>query len=157
MDVKPHGEEEGTPADRIVLVMTDLAGAMGRLNDLIAQRAGVGSTDLLCLHVLNREGPSTAGRLSARLGRTTGAITQMIDRLQKAGYVRRRPHPEDRRSVMVEAVPEALGRIAALYAGLDARSRRLMSEFTPEQLATVHAFLVASHQIAVEESDLLTR
>ncbi|MGW4800359.1 hypothetical protein ACWEPC_48880, partial [Nonomuraea sp. NPDC004297] len=75
---------------------------------------------------------------------------------QEERHEQQHPHPEDRRSVMVEAVPEALGRIAALYAGLDARSRRLMSEFTPEQLATVHAFLVASHQIAVEESDLLT-
>ncbi|MGW3346847.1 MarR family winged helix-turn-helix transcriptional regulator [Nonomuraea rubra] len=142
-------------ADGIVRAMTDLAGAMGRLNDLIAQRSGVGPTDLLCLHTLNREGPSTAGALSARLGRTTGAITQMIDRLQRAGFVRRRPNPEDRRSVVVEAVPDALTRIAALYAGLDTRSRRLMGEFTQEQLAAVHAFLVASHRIAVQEADEL--
>ncbi|MFI7639680.1 MarR family winged helix-turn-helix transcriptional regulator [Nonomuraea sp. NPDC049400] len=156
MGVKPHNEEEGALADQIVQAMTDLAGALGRLNDLVAQRVGVGPTDLLCLHALNREGPSTAGALSARLGRTTGAITQMIDRLQKAGYVKRRPHPEDRRSVMVEAVPEALGKVAALYAGLDASSRQLMSEFTAEQLAAIHAFLVASHQDVVHESDLLT-
>ncbi|MCC5576971.1 MarR family transcriptional regulator [Microtetraspora sp. AC03309] len=156
MNVKPDHEDEGALADRIVLAMTDLAGAMGRLNDLVAQRVGVGPTDLLCLHTLNREGPSTAGALSARLGRTTGAITQMIDRLQRAGYVQRRPHPEDRRSVLVEAVPDALGKVAALYAGLDTRSRRLMSEFSAEQLATIHAFLAASHQNAVQESDLLT-
>ncbi|MGR6913236.1 MarR family winged helix-turn-helix transcriptional regulator [[Actinomadura] parvosata] len=142
-------------ADGIVLAMTDLAGALGRLNDLIAQRSGVGPTDLLCLHTLNRLGPSTAGVLSARLGRTTGAITQMIDRLQKAGFVRRRPNPEDRRSVVVEAVPEALARIAELYAGLDARSRALMAELSEEQLAAVHDFLVASHRIAVQEADAL--
>ncbi|MFC5830902.1 MarR family winged helix-turn-helix transcriptional regulator [Nonomuraea insulae] len=156
MDVKPPGEEEGTLADQIVLAMTDLVGAMGRLNDLVAQRLGVGPTDLLCLHTLNREGPSTAGALSARLGRTTGAITQMVDRLQKAGYVRRRPHPEDRRSVVIEAIPDALGKVAALYTGLDARSRRLMAEFTEDQLAAVHAFLAASHHNAVQESDNLT-
>ncbi|MEV0387736.1 MarR family transcriptional regulator [Nonomuraea sp. NPDC050643] len=81
----------------------------------------------------------------------------MIDRLQKAGYVRRRPHPDDRRSVVVEAVPDALARIAALYTGFDVRSRRLMDGFTAEQLAAVHAFLVASHENAVQESDLLTK
>ncbi|MFI6740602.1 MarR family winged helix-turn-helix transcriptional regulator [Nonomuraea sp. NPDC050451] len=152
MNVKP---QDDLP-DRIVLAMTDLAGAMGRLNDLIAQRAGVSPTDLLCLHTLNREGPSTAGRLSARLGRTTGAVTHMIDRLEKAGYVRRRPHPEDRRSVVVEAVPEALGKVAAFYEGLDARARRLMGEFTTEQLEAIHAFIAGSHRDAVEESDRMT-
>ncbi|GAA3583310.1 MarR family transcriptional regulator [Nonomuraea rosea] len=156
MDVKPHDEEAGALADRIVLVMTDLAGAMGRLNDLIAQQAGVGPTDLLCLHTLNREGASTAGALSTRLGRTTGAVTHMIDRLEKAGYVRRRPHPDDRRSVLVEAVPEALGRIAAFYEGLDARSRRFMGEFSNEQLRTICDFLVGSHDNTVAESDRLT-
>ncbi|MEV4169230.1 MarR family transcriptional regulator [Nonomuraea sp. NPDC049709] len=130
---------------------------MGRLNDLVAQRVGVGPTDLLCLHSLNREGPSTAGALSARLGRTTGAITQMIDRLQKAGYVRRTRHPDDRRSVVIEAVPEALGKVAELYAGLDERSRRLMGGYSAEQLEVVHDFLVATHRSAVEESDLLAR
>lgn len=156
MDVKPPNEEEGALADQIVLAMTDLVGAMGRLNDLVAQRVGVGPTDLLCLHTLNREGPSTAGALSARLGRTTGAITQMIDRLQKAGYVRRRPHPDDRRSVVIEAIPDALGKIATLYTGLDTRSRRLMNEFTEDQLTAIHAFLAASHHIAIQESDNLT-
>ncbi|MFC7583767.1 MarR family winged helix-turn-helix transcriptional regulator [Nonomuraea antimicrobica] len=155
MNVKPHDDGQAALADQIVLAMTDLVGAMGRMNDLVAQRVGVGPTDLLCLHTLNREGPSTAGALSVRLGRTTGAITQMIDRLQKAGFVRRRPHPEDRRSVLVEAVPDALGKVAALYTGLDARARELMGEFSAEQLAAVHAFLVASHQNAVKESDLL--
>lgn len=156
MDVKPEDEDAQAFADRIARAMTDFAGAMGRLNDLVAQQAGVGPTDLLCLHTLNREGPSTAGALSARLGRTTGAVTHMIDRLEKAGYVRRRPHPEDRRSVMVEAVPDTLGKIAALYSGLDASSRRLMGEFTVEQLATIHAFLVGSHLNAVAECDRLT-
>ncbi|MFI0424069.1 MarR family winged helix-turn-helix transcriptional regulator [Spongiactinospora sp. 9N601] len=156
MSVKPRNEEEGTLPDRIALAMTDLAGAMGRLNDLVAQRIGVGTSDLLCLHTLGREGSSTAGTLSARLGRTTGAITQMIDRLERAGYVRRKPDPEDRRRVVVEAVPESLGKIAALYVGVDARSRRLMSRFTAEQLDVIHVFLNESRQIMVEESDSLT-
>ncbi|WP_160150150.1 MarR family winged helix-turn-helix transcriptional regulator [Nonomuraea solani] len=156
MDVKPRNGEEGEQADRIVLAMTNLAGALGRLNDVIAQQAGVGPTDLMCLHTLNREGPSTAGALSARLGRTTGAITQMIDRLERAGFVRRGPDPDDRRRVVVEAVPEALEKVAAAYAGLDARSRRLMGEYTADQLRIVHAFLEASHHLVVQEIDSLT-
>nr|WP_281250094.1 MarR family transcriptional regulator [Nonomuraea jiangxiensis] len=70
---------------------------------------------MLCLHALDRAGASTAGALSSQLGRTTGAVTHMIDRLEKAGYVRRKPDPQDRRRVLVEASASGLERIASLY------------------------------------------
>ncbi|MFF3910687.1 MarR family winged helix-turn-helix transcriptional regulator [Streptomyces sp. NPDC001848] len=156
MPVKPH-EDENELANRIIASMTDLAGALGRLNDLVAQRLGVAQTDLLCLHVLNRAGASTAGALSSQLGRTTGAVTHMIDRLEKAGYVRREPDPQDRRRVLVEASAPGLERIASFYEGMDARSRRLMATFSDDQLAAIHAFLLGSCESAAEECDRLIR
>ena len=156
MPVKPQ-DDQNELADRIIASMTDLAGALGRLNDLIAQQLGIVQTDLLCLHVLNRAGASTAGALSAQLGRTTGAVTHMIDRLEKAGYVRRKPDPQDRRRVLVEALPPGLERIASFYDGIDARSRRLMASFSGEQLAAIHAFLLGSYAGAAEECDDLIR
>jgi DNA-binding MarR family transcriptional regulator len=157
MPVKPQDDQDGELAGRIIATMTDLAGALGRLNDLIAQHLGIAQTDLLCLHVLDRAGASTAGALSSRLGRTTGAVTHMIDRLEKAGYVRRRPDPRDRRRVLVEASAPALERIAAFYDGLDARSRRSMAAFSGDQLAAIHAFLLSSYESAAEECDRLIR
>ncbi|MFI6907061.1 MarR family winged helix-turn-helix transcriptional regulator [Nonomuraea sp. NPDC050394] len=157
MSVKPHDDHTGELADRIVTSMTDLAGALGRLNDLISQRLGIAQTDLLCLHALNRAGASTAGALSTQLGRTTGAVTHMIDRLEKAGYVRRQPDPEDRRRVLVEASAQGLERIASFYEGIDARSRRAMATLSPDQLATIHTFLRGSYEDAVDECDLLLR
>jgi DNA-binding MarR family transcriptional regulator len=156
MPVKPQdGQDE--PADRIIASMTDLAGALGRLNDLVAQQLGIAQTDLLCLHVLNRAGASTAGALSAQLGRTTGAVTHMIDRLEEAGYARRKPDPTDRRRVLVEASAPGLERIASFYDGMDARSRRLTATFSGGQLAAIHAFLLGSYESAAEECDHLTR
>ncbi|MBT2235674.1 MarR family winged helix-turn-helix transcriptional regulator [Nonomuraea sp. NEAU-A123] len=155
MPVKPHDDHADDLADRIVASMTDLAGALGRLNDLIAQHLGIAQTDLLCLHALNRAGASTAGALSSQLGRTTGAVTHMIDRLEKAGYVRRQPDPTDRRRVLVEASAPGLERIASFYEGLDVRSRRLMATFSGDQLATIHAFLLSSYEDATEECDHL--
>ena len=157
MPVKPQDDQTDEPADRIIAAMTDLAGALGRLNDLIAQHLGIAQTDLLCLHVLNRAGASTAGALSSRLGRTTGAVTHMIDRLEKAGYVRRKPDPGDRRRVLVEASAPALERIASFYEGMDARSRRLTATFSGGQLAAIHAFLRGSYESATEECDDLIR
>ncbi|MFJ3310636.1 MarR family winged helix-turn-helix transcriptional regulator [Streptomyces sp. NPDC086549] len=156
MPVKPQDDHDEL-ADRIIASMTDLAGALGRLNDLIAQQLGIAQTDLLCLHVLNRAGASTAGALSSQLGRTTGAVTHMIDRLEKAGYVRRKPDPQDRRRVLVEASAPGLERIASFYEGMDARSRRLMAAFSGDQLTTIHTFLLGCHESAVEECDHLIR
>ncbi len=156
MPVKPQ-DDQNELADRIIASMTDLAGALGRLNDMIAQQLGIAQTDLLCLHVLNRAGASTAGALSAQLGRSTGAVTHMIDRLEEAGYVRRKPDPTDRRRVLVEASAPGLERIASFYDGMDARSRRLMATFSHEQLTAIHAFLLGSNESAAEECDHLIR
>jgi DNA-binding MarR family transcriptional regulator len=156
MPVKPQ-DDQNELASRIIASMTDLAGALGRLNDLIAQQLGIAPTDLLCLHVLNRAGACPAGALSAQLGRSTGAVTHMIDRLEKAGYVRRKPDPRDRRRVLVEALAPGLGRIASFYDGLDASTRRLMAAFSGEQLAAIHAFLLGSYEGAAEECDHLLR
>jgi DNA-binding MarR family transcriptional regulator len=156
MPVKPQ-DSQNELADRVIASMTDLAGALGRLNDLIAQQLGIAQTDLLCLHVLNRAGASTAGALSAQLGRTTGAVTHMIDRLEKAGYVRRKPDPKDRRRVLVEALAPGLERIASFYDGMDARTRLLMDTFSGDQLAAIRAFLLGSYESAAEECDRLIR
>ncbi|MGK5641635.1 MarR family winged helix-turn-helix transcriptional regulator [Streptomyces sp. URMC 126] len=157
MSVKPTSGETDVAADaladRIMLAMTDLAGALGRLHDRTAQQLNMAPTDLLCLHTLDREGPTTAGTLSTRLGRTTGAVTHMLDRLERAGYVHRRPHPDDRRRVVVEAAPEGLARIAAAYKGLEARSRVLMSGFSADELRAIHAFLTGSRDDALAESE----
>ncbi|GAA5192279.1 hypothetical protein GCM10023322_51540 [Rugosimonospora acidiphila] len=157
MPVKPQDDQTNELANRIIASMTDLAGALGRLNDLIAQHLGIAQTDLLCLHVLNRAGASTAGALSSQLGRTTGAVTHMIDRLEKAGYVRRKPDPKDRRRVLVEASAPGLERIASFYERIDARSRRLMDTFSGDQLAAIHTFLLGSYESAAEECDHLIR
>ncbi|MBC2878460.1 MULTISPECIES: MarR family winged helix-turn-helix transcriptional regulator [Streptomyces] len=161
MSVKPTaggaGGSADALADHIMLAMTDLAGALGRLHDRIAQQLNVAPTDLLCLHTLDREGPTTAGTLSTRLGRTTGAVTHMLDRLEKGGYVHRRPHPEDRRRVIVEASPEGLRRIAAYYKGLDARSRTLASDFSPQELQAILRFLTGSRNDVLAETEELPK
>jgi hypothetical protein len=59
-------------------------------------------TDLICMCLLQLNGPATPGWLAEKTGLTTGAVTGMIDRLERAGYVRRQPDPTDRRRVIVQ-------------------------------------------------------
>src|SRR5262245_6590047 len=72
----------------------------------IAEKLGLSLTDLGCGEILSRTGSITAGELAALSGLTTGAITGVVDRLEKGGLARRVNDPNDRRRVMIEPVSE---------------------------------------------------
>jgi DNA-binding MarR family transcriptional regulator len=74
------------------------------ISDLVAARVGLNSSDLECLDLLYLAGATTAGRLAAHTGLTSGATTAVIDRLERAGFVHRRRDRSDRRLVFVEVV-----------------------------------------------------
>src|SRR5580704_19392550 len=77
------------------------------VDDLICQLLGVNRTDARCLDVLDERGSMSAGDLAEASRLTTGAITAVIDRLDRAGLARRVPDPADRRRVLVELTPKA--------------------------------------------------
>src|SRR5688572_19438670 len=68
----------------------------------VADRLGINVTDVKCYSLLRQRGAMTAGELSEKTGLTTGAITGVVDRLEKAGLVQRRRDAHDRRRVIVE-------------------------------------------------------
>src|SRR3982751_5981610 len=70
-------------------------------SQVVADKVGLHSTDNKCLDFLILNGPSTAGQLAKYTGLTTGAVTAMVDRLIKAGFVRRQHSEEDRRKVVI--------------------------------------------------------
>ncbi len=95
-------------------------------------------------------GPTTAGKLSAHTGLTTGATTAVIDRLERAGFARRLRNTEDRRSVLVEALPERLRQIEALYQPLAVAVARLNEEYGDRQLAVIVDYLSRAVTLAAE-------
>jgi DNA-binding MarR family transcriptional regulator len=74
----------------------------------VADRAGISSADMDCIDFVNVEGRMTAGRLAELTGLTTGAITGVVDRLEKAGFVRRERDETDRRKVFIVPVAERM-------------------------------------------------
>lgn len=111
------------------------------ISDLVATRVGLNSTDLECLDLLYLAGATTAGALARHTGLTTGATTAVIDRLERAGFVRRRRDVADRRCVLVEVVPASARRIQPLYALLGTRMAELNTQYTDDQLATIVDYL----------------
>jgi DNA-binding MarR family transcriptional regulator len=89
-------------------------------------------------------------RRSDRL--TTGAITGVIDRLEKAGFARRERDTEDRRRVLVRPLPDVERRMAPLYASLQRSMMALWSRYSEQELALLIAFLARSYAICCEDN-----
>src|ERR1700754_345536 len=81
----------------------------------VADSVGISSSDMDCMDFLNLEGRMTAGRLAELTGLTTGAITGVVDRMEKAGFVRRERDDSDRRKVFIALVPDRLKEIGEFY------------------------------------------
>lgn len=129
-----------TPTDRIVLEIRKFIAAAIFFNAQAAEKAGLGLTDMQMIHVLQLYGPSTPSRLAAGTGLSSGGVTVALDRLEKAGYIRRQPNPADRRSLLVALVPSSLGRLAGLYEGVERETRRLLATLPPRDLEAVIRF-----------------
>jgi DNA-binding MarR family transcriptional regulator len=120
------------------------------LSDTVARLVGLNSTDLECLDLLEMAGPTTAGRLAEHAGLTTGAMTAVIDRLERAGFARRLRDAEDRRCVRVEALPRNFRHVAALYQGLAESTAQLHELYDDRQLALIVDYLTRALALAAE-------
>ena len=72
-------------------------------DDAAATYAGLNRTDMRCVDILQREGPMTAGQLGARAHLSSGAITAVVDRLERTDFVRRIRDTVDRSTSLVGA------------------------------------------------------
>jgi DNA-binding MarR family transcriptional regulator len=106
----------------------------------VASYVGVSSSDLECLDFLNLEGRVTAGRLAELTGLTTGAITGVIDRLEKAGFVRRERDDEDRRKVFIAPVPENIAKVGKCYEPVQRAMLELWSAYSETELRLLLRF-----------------
>jgi DNA-binding MarR family transcriptional regulator len=121
------------------------------ISQAVSERFGLNSSDLECLDLALLSGGATAGEFAKATGLTTGAITGVIDRLERAGYVRRGRDPTDRRKVVVRARPAMTRRIAPLYDSLQREMTALWSQYRDDQLAVILDFLTRSCNLAVQE------
>ena len=120
------------------------------ISDTIAGRVGLNSTDLECLDLLFLAGPTTAGRLAAHTGLTTGAMTAVLDRLERARFVRRRRDADDRRRVLVEVLPRAIDRMQPFYAPLASAMSRLHATYGDRELALIVDYLSRAFEVSTE-------
>ena len=142
--------------------MQELENAMRRssaqgviFGQTVANTAGISGSDLECLDFLNLEGRVTAGRLAEVTGLTTGAITGVVDRLEKAGFVRRERDEVDRRKVFIAIVPEKVARIGRLYVPMQEAMQKLWSTYSEAELLLLLRFANEGYKAVLEATEAL--
>src|SRR5437667_4555779 len=112
----------------------------------VANTVGISGSDLECLDFLNLEGRVTAGRLAELTGLTTGAITGVVDRMEKAGLVRRERDVADRRKVFIAPTAERVREIGRFYEPLQRAMEKLVDTYTDVELRLLLRFATESYQ-----------
>ena len=128
------------------------------LHTAIADRLGLNPSDHKCADLLTAEnGLSSPGRLAELTGLSTGAITGVLDRLERAGFVARQPDPGDRRRILVRLTPERMPDMARIFAPLRQGMQQLCSRYSVDELSLILRFLQEQNEMASRATDEVRR
>ena len=116
-------------------------------NQSVADRLGMHPTDVQCLNLLTLAAePRTTGQIAELTGLTSGSATRLVDRLERAGYVRRERDTQDRRKVLVHLVEDRIADFGRLWAELSAGWDAIFDGYTEKELT----FLVRHMRRTIE-------
>jgi DNA-binding MarR family transcriptional regulator len=122
-----------------------------------AAKLGLGITDMKMISTLLQEGPMTAGQLSQRLNLTTGAVSNVIDRLEQRNFVKRAPDAKDRRKVIVTAYKEKLEPSYNIYRSMGDAFEWLLETYSTKELEFLVRYNQATIELTMLESAKLTK
>ncbi|HEX4212678.1 MAG TPA: MarR family transcriptional regulator [Candidatus Dormibacteraeota bacterium] len=133
---------DGAEARRRVLAQLRVLGReMGEMSRRVSRSMGLHDTQLRAVDQLLRSEHLSPGDLSRRLGLSTGATTALIDNLEQLGHARRRPHPEDRRRVVLEATEHARQEGGQAFRPLGATFAAMLEGYDRQELEAIDRFL----------------
>jgi len=127
------------------------------LHQAVAERLGLNIIDLRCLRLASEVAEPTAGHLAKITGLTTGTITGLLDRLEKARFVRRERGSDDRRKVIVKVLPGGAQKIERIMGPLSQDMNKALQDFTEDELKAVLKFFevtagaVSRHLVRIDE------
>ena len=142
---------------RVAASLRALSTDIDRLDQAAADRYGLNRTDMRALDILGQAGPLAPTDLARQLGFTTGGVTTVLDRLERAGYIRRRPDTSDRRRLVVEATAATTARDQEVFGDLIRQTGELLATYTDDQLQVIDDFLTRARQLTAGHADTLSR
>lgn len=125
--------------------------AVDEVDEAASEYVGMNRTDMRCVDIVERRGRLTAGELATEMGLTTGAVTGMLDRLEKRGMVRRVRDAKDRRRVLVE--PADLRAAWAVYGPIKESSDPALARYSQTDLALIRDFLVEGRELLMKHAE----
>ena len=155
----PHSDGAGAEysSERIRDLLHRKALATERHRAGVARRLGLSDTEVTALAHLARHGSLTPSRLGDLLFLTSGGVTALTRRLERGGYVRREPHPRDKRSTVISAEPSILEAAEELFAPLVAALDGASAALTDEQRLLVGRYLEHVVALSEQQADAVAR
>ncbi|GAA0942384.1 MarR family winged helix-turn-helix transcriptional regulator [Virgisporangium aurantiacum] len=135
----------------------ELSTAVILFHEAIGHRLGLSAADQRALRIIAGRGPLTAGTLAQLTGLSPGAVTGLVDRLERGGHVTRAADPADRRRIVISAAPTpATGTgIGAAFARLSAAMSAMTSRYDEKEAAAIADFVQRTIEILREQTRLL--
>lgn len=131
----------GEALRRVQTGLRRLTQGLHRLNDAVGSQIDLLPGDLEVLDMIGRDGPMSPRDITAATGIHPATLTGLLDRLEHGGWLTRRPDPDDRRRLIVEASADRGAEVARLYAPMSKALTEICADFTDEELAMVVSFL----------------
>lgn len=127
-----------------------------QMHEAIARKAGIPGTDHKYLGFLMVKGQMTAGELSALTGLTTGAVTGLIDRMEKKKLVKRQFAEDDRRKVIIVPITKnIMALLQPLYKEFRSKTENLFASFSNKDLKVLETYFLKAIEIMNETTDKL--
>ena len=128
------------------------------MHEAIARNAGLTGIDHKYLSIILQNGTLTAGKLSELTGLTTGAVTGLIDRLEKQKLVKREFDKADRRRILIVPNLEKANKLfESSHLDLKAKVENLILTFSKDEIQVIERYLISSIQIMTQITKKLNK
>lgn len=117
-------------------------------HNAIGERMGLSATEHKAADIIRRFGPMTAGELAEQTGLTTGAVTGLVDRLEKEGFVYREHDKRDRRRVIIMPVEHGKNdEVKKLFVPVRAEFSKLLEKYNPREVEIIADFATKAAEV----------
>ncbi len=142
---------------RALMAVRDYGIHLTLFRNAMSEWAGLNATDMECLRLLFLKGIATPSELSRHTGLTSGATTAMLDRLEKAGLIERRPNPNDRRGTLIAPAKSGTEKAASWFESARKAQDELISSYSEKELEIISDVFERFTKIWEQEREKIRR
>jgi DNA-binding MarR family transcriptional regulator len=122
---------------RALMAVRDYGVNLTQFRNAMSEWVGLNVTDMECLRLLFLKGVATPTELARFTGLTSGATTAMLDRLERAGLIERRPNPNDRRGTLIAPAQSSAEKAASWFESARNTQDELISSYSASELEII--------------------